>query len=216
MSIKVILFDMDGVLIDAREWHYESLNKALSLFGLEISRYDHLTAYDGLPTRNKLRMLTVEKGLPAGLHNFIGEMKQQYTMDLVHQYCRPVFQHEYALSRLQKDGYRLAVCSNAVRASVHAMLERAALLPYIEFFLSNEDVQKAKPDPEIYHVAIARTGCKPDECLVVEDNDHGVQAAIASGAKVMRVSGPQQVTYDAIIDAIKAVETEGGAAEVRA
>jgi len=208
MSIKIILFDMDGVLIDAREWHYESLNRALSLFGLEISRYDHLTAYDGLPTRNKLRMLTVEKGLPAGLHAFISEMKQQYTMDMVYQHCRPVFQHEYALSRLKKDGYRIAVCSNAVRASVQAMLDRAALLPYIEFYLSNEDVQKAKPDPEIYLTAIARSGCTPDECLVVEDNDHGIQAAVASGAKVMRVTGPPQVTYDAILEAIKVAETD--------
>lgn len=202
MSIKVILFDMDGVLVDAREWHYESLNKALALFGLEISRYDHLTAYDGLPTRNKLRMLTVEKGLPAGLHSFISEMKQQYTMDCVYNHCRPVFQHEYALSRLQKEGYRLAVCSNAIRDTVHTMLEKAALLPYIEFYLSNEDVAKPKPDPEIYRAAIARTGCAASECLIVEDNDHGIQAATASGAHVMRVLGPQQVTYDALRAAI--------------
>lgn len=215
MSIKVILFDMDGVLVDAREWHYESLNKALGLFGLEISRYDHLTAYDGLPTRNKLRMLTVEKGLPAGLHDFINEMKQQYTMDFVYNECRPVFQHEYALSRLHKEGYRLAVCSNAVRATVRTMLDKAALLPYIEFFLSNEDVTRPKPDPEMYATAIARTGCAPDECLVVEDNDHGIQAALASGAHVMRVLGPQMVTYDAILEAI-AVANNAATGEARA
>ncbi len=202
MSIKAILFDMDGVLIDAREWHFASLNKALALFGLEISRFDHLTAYDGLPTRNKLRMLTVEKGLPAGLHAFINEMKQRYTMDFVYNQCRPVFQHEYALSRLKTEGYHLAVCSNAVRATVHTMLEKAALLPYLEFFLSNEDVAKSKPDPEMYNAAIVRTGFQPSECLVVEDNDHGIQAAIASGAHVMRVLGPQMVTYDNIIQAI--------------
>lgn len=209
MSIKAILYDMDGVLIDAREWHFASLNKALALFGLEISRYDHLTSYDGLPTRNKLRMLTVEKGLPAGLHPFINEMKQQYTMDCVYNLCRPVFQHEYALSRLQKEGYLQAVCSNAIRGTVKTMLEKAALLPYIDFYMSNEDVAKPKPDPEIYNVAIARTGCHPQECLIVEDNDHGIQAAINSGAHVLRVLGPQMVTYDSLVQAIVECEAKG-------
>ena len=54
MTIKAVLFDMDGVLIDARDWHYEALNKALAIFGMEINRYDHLVTYDGLPTKKKL------------------------------------------------------------------------------------------------------------------------------------------------------------------
>ena len=70
---------MDGVLIDAKEWHYEALNKALALFGYQISRYEHLVTYDGLPTRKKLEMLSMEQGLPVQLHSFINEMKQLYT-----------------------------------------------------------------------------------------------------------------------------------------
>ena len=60
-KIKAVIFDMDGVLIDAKEWHYEALNKALDLFGMEISRYDHLVTYDGLPTLMKLQMLSLER-----------------------------------------------------------------------------------------------------------------------------------------------------------
>lgn len=60
-KIKAVLFDMDGVLIDAKEWHYEALNKALKLFGMEISRYDHLNTFDGLPTKVKLMMLAKKK-----------------------------------------------------------------------------------------------------------------------------------------------------------
>ena len=55
--IKAILFDMDGVLIDAKEWHYEALNQALKLFGCEISRFDHVHTFDGLPTKDKLELL---------------------------------------------------------------------------------------------------------------------------------------------------------------
>src|SRR2546422_8444783 len=54
--IKAVLFDMDGVLIDAKEWHYESLNRALDLFGMAIDRDAHLATFDGLPTRRKLEI----------------------------------------------------------------------------------------------------------------------------------------------------------------
>ena len=63
-KIKAILFDMDGVLIEAKDWHYEALNEALKLFGCEISLYDHLITFDGLPTKDKLNMLTSVGKLP--------------------------------------------------------------------------------------------------------------------------------------------------------
>ena len=101
MKIDTILFDMDVVLIEAKEWHYEALNRALDLFGMPISRFDHLTTFDGLPTRKKLEMLSLERGLPSELHEFINEMKQQYTMELVQTQCKPRFVHEYTLSFLE-------------------------------------------------------------------------------------------------------------------
>jgi len=194
-KIKAIIFDMDGVLIDAKDWHYEALNKALELFGMEISRYDHLVTFDGLPTRKKLQMLSVERGLPEELHDFINELKQQYTMEMVHQKCKPKFYHEFALSKLKSSGYKLAVCSNSIRNSVQVMLDKAALLHYMEFFLSNQDVSKGKPDPEMYIKAISKLGLTPKECMIIEDNEHGIAAAKASGANVMEVESVEDVNY---------------------
>ncbi|MBM3270099.1 MAG: HAD family phosphatase [Candidatus Sericytochromatia bacterium] len=195
MPIRGVVFDMDGVLIDAKDWHFEALNRALSLFGYAINRYDHLVTFDGLPTRKKLEMLTLERGLPRALHGFLNDLKQVYTMEIVNARCKPVFQHEYALSSLKATGFRLAVASNAVRKSVEAMLERANLLPYLDVVLSNQDVQKAKPDPEIYLTAFERLGLPPHECLVVEDNANGIAAAQASGAHLMVVGSVFDVTY---------------------
>ena len=81
--IKAVIFDMDGVLIDAKDWHFDSLNKELGLFGSEISRYDHLVTFDGLPTKKKLEMLSIEGRLPLKLHDFINELKQEYTWEMV-------------------------------------------------------------------------------------------------------------------------------------
>lgn len=196
--IKAIVFDMDGVLIEAKDWHYEALNRALRLFGFEISRYDHLTTFDGLPTKRKLQILSAEHDLPARLHDFINEMKQQYTMELVNALCKPRFNHEYALSRLRARGYRLAVASNSIRSTIEVMMQRAALEQYLDFTISNQDVTKAKPDPEMYTLAITRFGLTPQEVLIVEDNENGVRAAIASGAHVLQVQDVDEVTYQNI------------------
>jgi HAD superfamily hydrolase (TIGR01509 family) len=205
-KIKAVIFDMDGVLIEAKDWHYEALNRALSLFGMEISRYDHLVTYDGLPTRRKLEMLTAERGLSLQLHGFINEMKQQYTMEIVYAKCKPQFHHEYALSRLKKEGYRMAVASNSIRQTVQVMMEHASLLDYLDFYLSNQDVAIGKPDPEIYLKAIHRLGLKPEECLILEDNENGIQAARASGANVMVVTDVAEVNYQNIIYNISKIE----------
>lgn len=196
--IKAVIFDMDGVLIDAKEWHYEALNRALALFGHTISRYDHLVTFDGLPTRKKLEMLTREQGLPPALHGLVNELKQRYTLEIVHASCRPYFPHEYAVSRLKAAGYRLGVASNAVRASVELMIGKAALAGYFDLLVSNLDVARPKPDPEIYLHAAARLGLATAECLVVEDNHHGITAAETAGAHVMAVGGIADVNWDNI------------------
>lgn len=206
--IKAILFDMDGVLIDAKEWHYEALNKALSLFGMEISRYDHLVTFDGLPTKKKLEMLTMERGFPKSLHNLVNDLKQEYTFEIIYSKCRPVFHHQYALAKLKADGYRMACCSNSIRKTIEMMMQKAKLMEYIEFFLSNQDVKNGKPDPEIYDNAIKRLKLKPQEVLIVEDNEHGLKAAKASGGHILKVDVVSDVNYYNIINRIKEIERE--------
>lgn len=205
-KIKAVLFDMDGVLIDAKDWHYEALNRALGLFGMEISRYDHLVTYDGLPTVRKLEMLSLERGLPKALHAFINDMKQRYTMEIVHTRCKPIYYHEYALSKLKSDNYHLAVCSNSIRNTIEVMMARANLSKYVDFVVSAQDVKIGKPAPEIYLKAIERLGLAPSECLVLEDNENGIKAALASGAHLMRVDSVADVNYQNIREKIAQIE----------
>ena len=196
--IKAILFDMDGVLIDAKDWHYEALNYALGHFGFVISRESHLSTFDGLPTRQKLQILSKSSGLPEQLHEFLNALKQNYTLEITHKSCKPSFNHQYALSKLKEEGYKIAVCSNSVRQSVETMMKLSALEPYLDLIVSNEDVSKGKPDPEMYLKAMSTLDVQADECLILEDNDHGIQAAVASGGHLMKIGVPDDVTYQAI------------------
>lgn len=208
MVVKAIIFDMDGVLVEAKDWHYDSLNQALNLFGFQIDRHEHLTSYDGLPTKIKLQRLSLEKNLPSHLHSFINQMKQQYTMEIIHNRCRPRFNHEYALSRLRAEGYGLAVASNSIRNTVDVMMEKASLGQYLDFTLSNQDVKLPKPDPEIYSTAIARFGYRPEECLIVEDNENGIKAALASCAHLLAVKGVDDVNYENIKSRITEIQAD--------
>ena len=207
-DIKAVLFDMDGVLIDAKEWHYEALNKALSLFGLSISYYEHVHSFDGLPTREKLKMISEEVYLPEQLHDFINQMKQIYTLDFIQEKCVPMFQHEYALSRLKSEGYKIAVCSNSIRSTIELMMQKAYLTPYIDEILSNEDVENAKPDPEIYTKAMEKLGVSPKECLILEDNKNGIKAAEASGGHVMKIMDVWDVNYPNILTCINEINED--------
>ena len=204
--IEGVLFDMDGVLIEAKDWHYEALNRALDNFSLAIDRDAHLATYDGLPTREKLKMLSRTRGLPLGLHDMLNRMKQAQTVQITYERCRPVFHHRQALAQLKADGMKLAVCSNSIRKTVELMMDLSGLAPFLDLYVSNEDVTKSKPDPEMYLKAMKTFGLNPSNVLILEDNDHGIQAARAAGAHVMVVGTTDDVRYGKIRQAIQEAE----------
>ena len=83
---KLILFDLDGVLVDAKHIHYQTLNQSISSIAGEqyvISENEHLSTYDGLKTNQKLEMLTEYKGLDINLHNNIWQKKQELTLEII-------------------------------------------------------------------------------------------------------------------------------------
>lgn len=202
MTIKAVFFDMDGVLIDAKEWHYDALNKALSYFGFQISRDAHLSMFDGLPTFRKLDILTLSQGLPKGLHNHINELKQKYTIQYSYKNCKPTFNHRYALSKLSKK-YKIAVCSNSIRNTVETMMDLSGLREYLNLIISSQDVKCPKPDPEMFIKAIKTFSLKPQECLILEDNENGILAAKACGAHLMKIATPDDVQFENIEKKIK-------------
>ena len=191
-KIKAVIFDLDGVLLDVREWHYEALNKALDLFGLEITVNEHLEYFDGLPTKVKLQKLSEIKGSPYNLHNLISDLKQRFTSDLIHTNCAIFFQHEYLMSQL-KMHIKMAVASNSVSKTVSLAMNYTNLGKFMEFCLSNEDVKKPKPDPEIYNLAI-KTKVKSPDVLIIKDNFNGIKAAKASGGHLLGWTQLEEVT----------------------
>jgi len=208
-KIKAIFFDMDGVLVDAKEWHYEALNNALEEFGYSaISREDHITKFDGLPTRKKLEMLSEIQGIKEEEFEDINSRKQQLTYKIAEKKFVPCKEHIEAMRKLKDEGYRMGVCSNSISKTVSMFMENGKLDQFLEFKFSNEDVSKPKPDPEIYLTAIKFCGASADECLVLEDNENGIASAKASGAHVMVIGDVSDVNYENIRQKINEIEAQ--------
>jgi len=195
--IKLIIFDLDGVLVKAKKIHYEALNKALGK-KYAIDWNEHLSVYDGLKTTQKLQILTERKGLPVEQHSKIWNKKQQLTLQALNN-LKPDSVIKKTIKKLSEEGYKIACCSNSVRKSIITMLSKLELIEYVDLVLSNEDVRHSKPHPEIYWKAISMIGCLPEETLIVEDSPYGLLAASRSNSQIMRVDSPKDVTYDNIL-----------------
>ena len=151
MQNKLVIFDLDGVLIDSRELHYDALNDALAKIGQEfvITREEHLSTYDGLNTTRKLEMLSERKGLDRKYFNQIWEDKQTATFDLLRKLPKN-HTARYLISQLKMKGWKIAVASNSIRETVRIALDTIGILGEIDFIVSNQDVRFAKPFPEMY------------------------------------------------------------------
>jgi beta-phosphoglucomutase len=190
---KTVLFDMDGVLIDAREWHFDALNEALEIFGYRISPEEHSARFDGMTTRMKLAILSEERGLPISLHNLISDIKQDRTLRIAAANCYPDVQHLILISRLKEIGVKVGVVTNSIRKSAEFMLNYAGILENLDILITNEDVTSGKPSPEGYLKAINALGANAATTWVIEDGEYGALAAAAAGANVIKVQGPADV-----------------------
>ena len=207
--IRYIIFDLDGVLVDAKKIHYETLNRSLSSFGVEyeISWEEHINRYDGLKTSQKLDMLSVEKGLDRDSHRSIWEEKQRLTMEEFENLKKDEDLIK-TISALSKEGYKIACCSNSIRKTVITALAKLNIIEFFDLILSNDDVKNCKPHPEIYWKAISEFGLLPEETLIIEDSPYGLMAAHRSKSNILRVLDTTEVTYSNIKNRIKEIENK--------
>jgi HAD superfamily hydrolase (TIGR01509 family) len=205
--IRAIVFDLDGVLVDAAPWHYESFVKALRVFGYDLSPEEHDKRFNGLPTAEKLRLLSSQTAFPKKLHRLVNSLKQKFTDELFSEKCRPSPPIRQLLENLKSRGYKLAVASNSRRATVDMVLAKMEITSFFDVILSHEQVLRPKPAPDIYLTAFAELAVNPMQVLIVEDAPAGIQAARASGATVLQVSSPDQVTIKNIDTFLSSLES---------
>jgi beta-phosphoglucomutase len=177
MKIECVLFDLDGVLVDACEWHYTALNEALrQIVGFEISREDHISKYNGLPTAVKLRML----GLEAQTASRIEALKQMKTLEIIAEKAQIMPEKQELHSYLKSQGIKIACVTNSIHTTATAMLRQTGQINFMDLVVSNGDVPRNKPYPDCYNFAVQKLGVDPSNCLCVEDSPKGIESVRAS------------------------------------
>jgi len=199
LTNKLVIFDLDGVLIDSRELHYYSLNDALKSIDEKyvITRDEHLSIYDGLNTTRKLNLLTETKGLPQEYHDMVWQRKQLATFELIKKF--PVNKKLIdIILKIKSAGYMIAVASNSIRETVKLSLLRIGIMEYVDYYVSNQDVTNSKPFPEMYWKCMIALHALPKDTLIIEDSHIGRQGALNSGAMLLAVENSHDVLWEDI------------------
>ena len=198
---KLVIFDLDGVLVSTKELHFKALNKALEKIDKKyvINFEEHLSVYDGLPTQRKLEILNKFKQLPLEYFKEINEKKQKETFSLIETDVNRDERLINIFKQLKNEDILIYIASNSIRKTVKLILLKLGLMEYVDNYYSNEDVIRSKPNPEIYFKCIIDSGILPKDTLIIEDSPKGIEGALNSGCNLLIVKNPDDVTYEKII-----------------
>ena len=201
--IKLVIFDLDGVLIDSKDYHFEALNLALGE-KYAISRKEHLDDYDGLPTIEKLKLLSDKKGLSPSSFNQIWQEKQTHTTNIFKEKISQDYELMDYFKQLVDAGYKIAVASNSIRNTVKIVLLKLGILEFIDIFISNEDIVRNKPYPEMYWKCMITLGAIPENTVIIEDSIVGRKGALDSKCHLISVENRKDLDQSKI-DKIKKI-----------
>ena len=200
---KLVIFDLDGVIIDSRELHFDALNAALRKVGEEfvITKEEHLSVYDGLNTTRKLQLLSETKGLPTEKFNQIWQDKQNATFELIPKAPKNG-SINFIVDQLKLRGWKIAVASNSIRETIRLALDSVNILRYVDYIVSNEDVFNPKPFPEMYWKCMTALKALPKDTIIVEDSHIGREGALNSGGHLYPVKDAYELNGNRFLEMI--------------
>jgi len=201
---KLIIFDLDGVLVDACEWHRLALNEALKeVCNYEISLEEHYSTFNGTPTKVKLQKLTEMGILASGQHQEVYDRKQELTVETIRENAAHRKEKVDMIEELKQNEYSIACYTNSIRNTAILMLQKTGVLEHLDYLLTNQDVKKSKPDPEGYLFLVKKFNVQKNDVIIVEDSPKGRAAAHASGCNVIEVENPDEVNIELFREYLK-------------
>tara|TARA_A100001011_G_scaffold397512_1_gene498738 strand:- start:4388 stop:4990 length:603 start_codon:yes stop_codon:yes gene_type:complete len=200
----MVIFDLDGVLVDACEWHRRALNEALyDECSYKISIDDHKSNFNGLPTKVKLDKLISMGLISEDKKQAIYDLKQEKTIEIIKNSAK-IREEKISLIKYLKERHIIVACfTNSIRETAELMLESTGILKLFDKVVTNQDVLKCKPDPEGYTFLLHHFSVSESETIIVEDSPKGIAAAEASGCLVVKVESPDDVDIDLLRSYIK-------------
>ena len=199
MNLELVIFDLDGVLVDACDWHKDALNEALKqTCDYVISDHQHCTVFNGLPTKVKIQKLINFGIVPNNpdVHAEINKIKQEETIRIISNLLDKDAPKIYLMEWLKGNNVKIACFTNCIRQTAELMLNRVGVLDYVQLLTTNEDVENAKPNPEGYIKTLEYFSINPENAVIVEDSPKGIESAHASRCNVLEVKNAKEVTIE--------------------
>lgn len=184
MSFDALLFDFDGVLADTERHHHATWNATLAPFGIQFTWPEYLAQCVGIADKIVAERLNLPDQ-PA----VVAEKQARFRKSIEEN---PPFHPEtIALIQDLSRTHRLAVVSSSYRSEIVPSIERAGLAPCFESIICGDDVQRLKPAPDPYLLAVERL--QPRKALVIEDSEAGIAAGEAAGLEVLRITAVERM-----------------------
>jgi len=196
MTLRAVLFDHDGTLVDSEPRHFQAWNAALAPYGVVLSEALYRQQFSGIATLANAVDMVQRFGLAADAAALAREKSAILREGLA--------QHAFALMPGAREavlacrgwGLKLAVVTGASAAEVGNSLQAHALQEHFALIVANEDVARGKPHPDGYRLALQGLGLAASHCLAIEDTAHGVQAARAAGIDCLAIPNAYSQSHD--------------------
>lgn len=183
-TVKAVLWDMDGTLLDSAEYHWLAWREALAAEGYALTREQFAGSF-GQRNDTILRAY-FGTDFPVSEIDRIGAIKETRYRELVRaRGVETLPGVRRWLDRLSASGWRQAIASAAPRLNIDTILDALRLAGRFEAIVSAEDVQRGKPDPQVFLTAAGRLGVPPSQCIVVEDAPAGIEGAHRAGMRAI-------------------------------
>lgn len=192
MDLMGIIFDLDGVLVDSVPLHFKAWGRMFSEYGYEFDESIYRRKVDGRPRLDGVRNILTD--VSDDIIQEASDLKQCYYLEMLEAGHLKTFPSTKPfVTELREHGVKMATASSSVNAKV--ILESIGLLKDFEVVVTADDISDGKPHPEIFLTAAERLGLSPNECLVLEDAESGVNAAKSGGFYCVGIDRHNQPSY---------------------
>lgn len=196
MLLKAVLFDHDGTLVDSEGAHWKIWQEVLQHHRIGLTESDYKAHYAGMPTPANAQELVARYALdvsPAAL----AQQKNEATRQYLGRTAFPLMPHTLeVIEAFRGQGAKLAVVTGAGPDGIQATLQAYGLADRFSTIVTGDDAQRSKPAPDCYLLALEKLGLQAEECIALEDTEHGVRAAVAAGIACCGVKNAFSETHD--------------------
>lgn len=180
--LKLIIFDMDGLMIDSEPFHQKAFDSVFQEYGKELTEADNNKYYVGISDSDAAEDMIKRFSLPISPTELV-KKKQAVYRDLIATQIIPQEGLMHLLKTLHENGYKKIIVSSSMLTEIKIIINSLKINEYIDDFFSAEQVKNGKPAPDLFLFAAKKMHILPNECLVLEDAPSGINAAKAAGMK---------------------------------